>query len=310
MLTPMFGAMTDAVLMPAAFVVPVARNPFEATSGDLAAVRTVVEAAGGASQVHWAAGMVFTAGRKQIVATTDRGRSWMPAGAVLPADVVLPWTHPDSARWEGLRDPARVIVEYCAAVGGQLTALASTHSSAPGLLGDVPFVLADATDRAHPNLINGPVATRLDLQVEARFRQDAARLAENPLKQRGTALGMAYAHRAWLPPVAAQLLAVLQANQPKLENRSWMAARDWDAVVEECSVLQEQEHAARIDVWAVEVGALDTDGGRCRPLLLQLYAAETLLAQRHRTAVMALDDALYCWSMVRQLTRAPHGVPG
>jgi len=228
---------------------------------------------------------------------------------VFAADVVLPWTHPASARWEGLRDPARVVIEYTAAVGGQLTALASTHSSAPALIGDVPFVIADATDRPRPDLLAGPVATRIDLQVPDKFRQDAARLADDPLKQRGTALGMAYAHREWLRPAAAQLLAKLQDEQPELENRSWMAARNWDAVVDECSMLQEREHAARIDAHAVEVGALDTDGGGCRRYLLQLYAAETLLAQRNRTAFMTIDDALYCWSMVRQLTRAPHSVP-
>ena len=50
--------------------------------------------------------------------TSDRGRGWVPAEAFLPADVVMPWSHDDSARWEGALDPARVIVEYAAAAGG------------------------------------------------------------------------------------------------------------------------------------------------------------------------------------------------
>ncbi|WP_139801625.1 hypothetical protein [Mycobacterium angelicum] len=269
---------------------------------DLAMVRTVLETAGGGSTVRWAAGMVVTGGRRQVVITTDRGRSWLPPNVLLPEDAVLPWKHEDSARWEGLLDPARVIVEYAAATSGTLTALASTHSSAPGVAAGVPFVFADAVQRPRPDLLAGPGASREAFAVSA-TRLAAADEITDAADQRRQALWIAHdavekANDA--SAVRRSILAALNAD-PKLLEAGKIDRLGWDALANENEVLWEKDFAARIDVRNVDIGRLDTGGGACRPFLIQSYATETVLALRNASPRQALLDAVYSWSMLLEL---------
>jgi hypothetical protein len=272
---------------------------------DLAAVRVVVEAAGGGAEVQWAAGMVVTSGRRQVVVTSDRGRCWVPASALLPADVVLPWSHEDSARWEGLLDPARVIVEYAAAVGGQLTALASTHSSAPAVAAGVPWAFADGTDRAHPELLSGPIVTRFELQVsEARRR--AVKHIVDAIKQREQVLWLAFSAdaKAGTSEIRSKILGDCRAHLGRIDQPRWVASLPWEHLEDEYRQLCVQERAARVDVRGIDVGCLDTQGGACRPLLAQAYATEAALALRNPVSERALADATYSWSMLLDILTA------
>jgi len=275
---------------------------------DLAAVQRVVEAAGGAAEVQWAAGMVVTSGRRQVVLTSDRGRGWVPAQTFLPADVAMPWSHEDSSRWEGLVDPARVIVEYAAAAHGQLTALASTFSSPPGVAAGVPWAFVDGTDRAHPELLSGPVVTRFELQVSEARRRAVKHIADS-VEQRKQILWLAFNadERAGTSDTRHQMLTILRDHMGRIDNARWVAALPWERLEEEYHQLRVDERAARIDVRDVEVGELDTAGGACRPLLAQAYATEAALALRNPVAQRALADATYSWSML--LTSRPEPTP-
>ena len=275
---------------------------------DLALAQSVVEAAGGAFEVHWAAGVVIVDGQRQLVVTSDRGRGWMPAAAALPADTVVPWWHDQASRWEGLLDPARVIVEYADAAGGRVIAVASTHSSAPAVAAGIPWVFAEGTEQAHPERIGGAVVTRFELQVRI-TRRDAARAIVDPHSQRERALWVAFDadSRAGPSPLRQAILTELQRHPGRLGDQRWVNHLDWAALESAHHDTCVAERAARVDVRDIAVGNVDTEGGQGRALLAQAYADETVLALRQPVAEHALRDAVYTWSMLLEIppTTAP-----
>lgn len=277
---------------------------------DLARVRTVVEAAGGAAEVHWAAGVVVTDSDRRLVMTSDRGRGWMPAGAVLPADVVSPWSHPQSSRWEGLRDPARVLVEYAAAVGGRISALASTHSTAPEVAAGVAWVFADGTERAHPERVGGLMVTRFELQVPASLRGKATAVTDSRA-QRERALWAAVdadARAGTTSSARSRLLLVMRENLDRIHDPRWLNSLAWDALAAERDVLCARERAGRVDALDVGVGDVDTAGAG-RSVLLQAYATEAALSVRNPVPEQALRDALYSRSLVLEIPAPPKVSP-
>lgn len=288
----------DPLIVPAVLAPPA--SPLVAFGDqDLAAVRAVVEAAGGAAHVHWAAGMFVSSGRRQVVVTSDRGRGWVPAEAFLPADVMSPWSHEDSSRWEGLIDPARVIVEFAAASDWQLTALATTFSSAPAVAAGVPWALVDGTDRAHPELLSGPVVTRFELQVSTERRRAVKHITDS-VKQREQVLWLAFNadEKAGSSEARRRMLSIFRDQLGRIDNPRWVASLPWEQLEEEHHQLCVQERAARVDVRDVPVGQVNTEGGACRRLLAQAYATEAAMALRNPVALRALADATYSWTML------------
>lgn len=191
--------------------------------------------------------MVVTSGRRQVVLTSDRGRSWVPAEAFLPADVITPWSHEQSSRWGGLLDPARVIVEYAAAAGGRLTALASTFSGAPAVAAGIPWTLVDGTDRAHPELLSGPVVTRFELQVSPERRR-AVKHITDPVKQRVQVLWLALSadETAGSLGTRGRMLSLFRDHLGRIDRPRWVASLPWEQLEDEHHRLCVQERAARL----------------------------------------------------------------
>jgi hypothetical protein len=296
----------EAGLVPPPILPVTAESPMAPLfNPDLALVQSVVEAAGGASQVHWAAGVVIVDGHRQLVVTSDRGRGWMPSAAVLPVDAVVPWWHGQAYRWEGLLDPTRVIVEYAAASGGRVSALASTHSSAPAVAAGIPWAFADGTEQPHPEMIGGAVVTRFELQV-CKARRDAVRAITDPYAQRERALWVAFDadSRAGSSALRHSILTELQRHPGRMGDQRWVNQLDWDALEAGHRDTCVAERAARVDVRDVEVGKVNTEGGRGRALLAQAYADETVLALRQPLGERALRDAVYGWNMLLDLPAA------
>jgi hypothetical protein len=229
----------------------------------------------------------------------------MPAAAALPVDAMVPWWHEQAARWEGLLDPARVIVEYAAAAGGRVSALASTHSSAPAVAAGIPWAFADGTEQPHPEIIGGAVVTRFELQV-CKTRRDAVRAITDPYAQRERALWVACDadSRAGSSPRRHAILTELQRHPGRMADQRWLNQLDWDALEAAHRDTCVAERAARVDVRDVEVGKVDNRGGGGRDLLAQAYADETVLALRQPVAEHALRDAVYGWGMLLDLPAA------
>ena len=296
-----------AAMMPAAVVAPPMLFPADTSmgdmavpgAGDLASLQAVISASGG-STVGWAAGMLATDAGSRIVVTTDRGRGWLPEHVLLPDGVVWPWEHEASQRWEGLLDPARVILEYAAASGGELTALTSTRASAPAVAAGVPFEVAEAGNRPRPDLLGGPLVPREHFGVTPE-RFAAAVGISDPLDQRRQAIWIAYeaVKEAGLTSSSARssILTSLLGGDGMLEHRR-ISQLPWDGLVAENEAVWDAERAARVDVRGVGLGDVDTGGGRCREFLLQSYANEALLAINQASSYRALMGALYAWSML------------
>ncbi|MFV8233940.1 hypothetical protein [Mycolicibacterium fortuitum] len=303
--------MHDPLIAPATFIAPVVSGPSGLVDEDLAAVRVLVESVGGFPYVNWAAGTVVAAGRRMIVVTTDRGRGWMPTGTVLPANVELPWRHPEASRWEGILDPARVIVEYTAAVGGALTALAATHFSAPRSVGNVPFApVIDPSTHAHPELLGsvlslrGVTATRSTLQVDPKFLAPAQAITDDD-ERRSQALWCVYraiehadsisGGEVTRGEICRRILGQIEAAPGHNPRRIEQHVRPlWEQLEAVHATLLDHERAARADVRDIPVGKVDTAGApEYRAALAQTYAAEAVLGLRTSDAASALENAVY-----------------
>lgn len=108
--------------------------------------------------LDWAVATMRGPGGLSAFLTSNEGRGWLPAGVFLPEAVSLPWLWAESERagaaWEGIADPARVLVEFglvwSRRSGAGLTALASSRSIGPELrarLREVP--MADTVEASH-----------------------------------------------------------------------------------------------------------------------------------------------------------------
>ncbi|NNH69483.1 hypothetical protein HLB23_06300 [Nocardia uniformis] len=84
--------------------------------------------------LDWAVATLRGPGGLSAFVTSNEGRGWLPTGLFLPREVSLPWVWTEADRvgaaWEGVADPARVLVEFGTAwgarSGGHLSALASS----------------------------------------------------------------------------------------------------------------------------------------------------------------------------------------
>lgn len=305
------GGMHDPLIAPATFIAPVVPGPSGLIDEDLAAVRVLVEAVCGFPSLNWAAGTVVAGGRKMIVVTTDRGRGWMPAGTVLPANVELPWKRSEASRWEGIFDPARVIVEYTAAIGGALTALAATQFSAPRSVGNVPFApVIDSSTHPHPELLGavlllrGTTATRSTLQVDPKFLAAAQAITDDD-ERRTRALGCAFeaiehadaisGGEVTRGEICRRILGQVNDEPTHNPRRIEHQLRPlWEQLEVVHTTLLDQERAARADVRDIPVGKVDTGGApEYRVMLAQTYAAEAVLGLRTLDAASALENAVY-----------------
>jgi hypothetical protein len=213
---------------------------------------------------------------------------------------MLPWSHPQSSRWEGVRDPARVIVEFAAAVGGRVAALASSHSIAPAAAAGLPWAFADGTVQAHPEQLDGPAVTRFELQVPGSLREKAGAITD-PDGQRAQALYCAIeADRiAGSTPIRRAIWEPMNEHRDRLGDRRWLAQLPWEALENAHQQVCDRERRGRIDAREVPLGELDCAGAG-RGELVQAYADEALMALRS-PGPDCLRDALYAWQMLRQI---------
>lgn len=278
---------------------PLVEGAAAAMDPELSAVRSVLEGAGGGGQVHWAAGMFVTGGRKQLVVTTDRGRSWMPPQVRLPADVVLPWNHPQARLWQGLTDPVRVLLEWGAAQGGgEFTALSGSRAWASESLTGAPFTVANIGEdpRESKGADNRVPRNYFGVPQDAR---DEAELITGDRAKREQALWAAIdaVRRVGLGGPAAYIVEAMHADTHLLlPGRS--IDLPWSSLEAEHDRLMQYEIQSRRDVRTVPLGRIDEEPSiDSRRALVQLYAMESVLGLRQISPDQVLADALYSWSM-------------
>ncbi|WP_280367932.1 hypothetical protein [Nocardia wallacei] len=135
----------------------------ERVNGDLVLARSLLSSLLAAAEtsalgVSWAVSVMRNSGGVSAFVTSNEGRGWLPAGVYLPRELSTPWTWSvsEQAPWEGLADPARILVEFAAAWGVKSgAALSALVSSAPidaDMLRQLGDIAAEGSVEAAPTM--------------------------------------------------------------------------------------------------------------------------------------------------------------
>ncbi|MGF6887650.1 hypothetical protein ABIA39_006245 [Nocardia sp. GAS34] len=324
------------VMMPTPFTAAVAkakereREPDFVVNGDadndlliartlLAAVLAVVEDS--VVGTGWAVSVMRGSAGAGVFITSNEGRGWLPPGLFLPREVSTPWLWDEvladdgqGSPWEGVSDPARVLIEFGLAwgprAGAELSALASSGPIDPALrarLNNVPMqgLVGPAYD-VDLRVPTPDTADRLTLTGSEGALARVAAVDDSTARAQSVELA-ADTHARLLrsvpssPEVAAarrlreNILAALRAGIP-VQRPQWDALRDAD------DLLAASLMGRRVDPGRVELGALRVDNEaeglrnivyerRCNELVL-LLANDDSTRQTLRDAVYAQEQVV------------------
>ncbi|MEV4241661.1 hypothetical protein AB0J47_41680 [Nocardia sp. NPDC049737] len=266
--------------------------------------------------------------------TTNEGRGWLPAGIHLPRAVSTPWlwdrmlddgTGSPSAAWEGIADPARVLVEFGRVWGPKagvaLTALVASGPIDPGLRAQLDNVATEGmVEPAYDVDLRAPTsdtADRLGLTGSVGAMEHVATVPDT--QQWGRCLELAAdAHmrlaRTGRAPAEAievtqlrdRILTNLQAGQ-QIPRQWWHDLRDAD------DRLADTLSARSLDVARIGLGDLRVDAGAdaLRTLVFQRRCTELILLLDGEPGQQQLRDSVYAYEQVVQhpaFTDAPAAV--
>ncbi|SUA72814.1 Uncharacterised protein [Nocardia otitidiscaviarum] len=316
----------------------------ERVDGDLVLARTLlagVLAAVGPTVLglDWAVVTMRGPAGLSAFLTSNEGRGWLPTGLFLPEAVSMPWLWSESERagaaWEGIADPARVLVEFGLAWGRRsaagFTALASSTTIGPDLR---------ARFRELPMADSVPASARWDLRAPAPGLVDRlGAVGARELSARADAIpgGETAARCAGLAWDAHSKVAALAAPGPEAamtrevrERILAMVRRDepvppelWDELRDADDLLTAAMLTRRIDASRVDLGELKTGPDsallrvmvferRCDELVLLL--AETGAPSRGPVAAQLMRDAVYAHAQIlghpQFVPEAPAGPAG
>lgn len=255
----------------------------------------------------WAVSVMRGPAGVGVFITSNEGRGWLPPAVFLPREVSTPWLWDEvldpagagaGSPWEGVSDPARVLVEFGLAWGpradAKLSALASSGPIDTGLraqLSDVPMqglvgpsfdvdlrvFTPDTADRlgltgSKPALEQ--VAAVLDSAVRSRCIELAADADAQVIRSAAATPEVAPARR-----LREAILTAVQSGRP-VPRTLWDDLRDADDLLAAALLTR------RVDVGRVEVGALrvDDEAGALRALVFERRCNELVLA-------LAADDS-------------------
>lgn len=280
----------------------------------LAAVLAVVEDS--VVGTAWAVSVMRGPEGAGVFLTSNEGRGWLPAGLFLPREVSSPWLwdeiidgHGEGSPWEGISDPARVLVEFGLAwgpkAGAQISALASSAPIDPGLrarLNDVP--MQGQVTAAYDVDLRVPTpdtADRLALTGPPEALESVAAVPDSAVRSRSIELAAdAHARVVRSFPSRAEVASARLLRESILatvRSGASVPRAQWDALREADDLLAAVLMTRRVDPGRVELGALRVDDEaallrtvvyerRCNELAL-LLAAEDSTRQTLRDATYA-----------------------
>ncbi|MFX0574679.1 type VII secretion target [Nocardia nepalensis] len=298
----------------------------EPVNDDLGIARTLLAAVLAATEstvvgVSWAVAVLRGPSGAGVFITTNEGRGWLPAGLFLPSQVSTPWlwdemldngTGQVSAVWEGIADPARVLVEFGRVwgprAGAAITALVSSGPIDPRLraqlgdvategliapVGDIDLRMPDAGTVDRLELTGSgadldPVVALPDAQLRDRCVELAA-----DAHMRLARTGPAPVEAAEMARLRDRILAIVQAGQ-EVPPLWWHELRDADELLA-ASLL-----TRRVDVAHVGVGDLRVADGAdaLRALVFQRRCTELVLLLEGDTGWQQVRDAVYAHEQV------------
>ncbi|MEV5840090.1 type VII secretion target [Nocardia sp. NPDC052112] len=294
----------------------------DAVNDDLVLAKTllssVLAAAESAIGTAWAVAVMRGPAGIGVFITSNEGRGWLPAGVFLPREVSTPWLWDEmlgadgaGSSWEGVSDPARVLVEFGLAWGpkanAKLAALASSGPIDPGLQSRLPDIaMAGLVGPAYDVDLREPtqgMTDRLGLTGSIPALEHVAQVADSQVRARCIELA-ADAHaqvgRSVSAPSAVtasalrqRILAMVQAGQP-VSRELWDELRDAD------DLLAAEMLSRRVDVGRVGLGELrlDSEVSDLRAIVFERRCNELVLLLAGEPTRQSLRDAVYAHEQI------------
>ncbi|MEU1985859.1 hypothetical protein [Nocardia sp. NPDC019395] len=298
----------------------------ERVDGDLVLARTLLGGIRAAADswvvgVDWAVAVLRHQSGVSAFVTSNEGRGWLPARLYLPSEVSLPWLWAvaEDSGWEGIADPARILVEFAIAwgakSGAKLSALASSQPVDPLLgrqLGSVS--LAGSVPASGTMDLRAPspgTLDRLGLTAAPRLLDRAAKVADDAIALRCLELAVdahTRIHRAELPAVDAMgapeiRLRILRAVRDGRDfaDSWWEEIQDADDLIA-ATALGHRAETSRIGLGELRTDAADLDPGSelsvLRALTFQRRCNELVLLLSEEKSRQTLRDAVYAHAQI------------
>ncbi|WP_329411994.1 hypothetical protein OG563_06145 [Nocardia vinacea] len=292
---------------------------------DLAIARTLLAAVLAATEssavgVSWAVAVLRGPSDGGVFITSNEGRGWLPAGVFLPQQVSTPWlwdemlddgTGRRSAPWEGIADPARVLVEFGRVwgprAGAEVTTLVSSGPIDPRLraqLGSVAAVGGVGPTYDIDLRVQTPgTVDRLELTGSADDVDGVVALSDTWLRNRCVELAAdAHVRLGSTGPAPAEAAASAQLRDRILANlqagrevpRQW-----WDELRDADELLAAIQRTRRVPVAHMGLGDLRVDNAAgLRALVFQRRCTELVLLLDGETNRQQLRDAVYAHEQI------------
>ncbi|NUS92852.1 MAG: hypothetical protein HOQ36_10625 [Nocardia sp.] len=311
----------------------------ERVDGDLVLARTLLGGIRAAADpwvvgVDWAVAVLRHPSGVSAFVTSNEGRGWLPAGLFLPAEVSLPWLWAvsEGSGWEGVADPARVLVEFAIAwgakSGSKLSALVSSQPMDPVLgarLGTV--ALAGSVAASDTMDLRSPAAGMLDrlgITSSPRLLDRAAGVADRDIAVRCLELAV----DAHIRVGRAELATVDTMEAPEIRLRILRALRDgrdfadswWTELQDVDDLIAATALGHRADTSRIGLGELRSDAADLDPaselsisraLAFQRRCNELVFFLSEERSRQTLRDSVYAHAQVlgHPLFAAPPAAP-
>lgn len=226
--------------------------------------------------------------------TTDAG--WLPRGAVVPAGARVLWNVPTAPAWAVVDDPVRQLLEFAAAEGHTVRAVASTHPSRVHHVPDGPWKLV--TER-HPGPVLPHRMTRFEA-VASPARVDRVRAMAPDEADRQCRALLRDLEQLTVEPAHA----IGDAESRREARRYLSAGREVPPPVlaqlqYDHEALADALNLRRADPRALTAGAPPPDGAALRARLLERAVVEAVLSAAYHD----VESAVYAWTFARNLAR-------
>ncbi|MGI5220925.1 hypothetical protein [Nocardia sp. CA-290969] len=312
----------------------------ERVDADLALARTLLGGIRAAVDswvvgVDWAVAVLRHPGGVSAFVTSNEGRGWLPARLYLPSELSLPWLWAvaEESGWEGIADPARILVEFALAwgakSGAKLSALASSQPidlllgqrlGNVGLAGSVGP--SDAMDLRRPA---AGMLDRLGLTAAPRLLDRAASVPDRNIAVRCLELAVDAHIRVdretsetvdamGAPEIRLRILRAVRDGR-EFAASWWQELQDADDLIA-ATALGHRADTSRIALGELRPGAADSQSGSdssvLRSLTFQRRCNELVLLLAEEQSRQTLRDAVYAHAQILAhpfFTRPPETGP-
>lgn len=293
------------------------------TNRDLILARTllasVLAAVASTIGVTWAVSVMRGPAGAGVFITSNEGRGWLPAGLFLPRQVSTPWLWDEmlerrgiAISWEGIADPARILVEFGHVWGpianARTVALVCSGPIDPILRGSLPAIvmegLVSPSAEVDLSVPTPDTVDRLGLTGSKVAQESLATVDDSSVRRKCLELATdAHERVARSATTSAvlvdgglarsRILAVLEAGQA-VPQFLWEQLRNSDRLLAAAMI------SRRLDVSRVGIGEIrgDDQAGVLCEMVFDRRCNELVFALAIESTRQSLRDAIYAHDQV------------